>query len=112
MTKRAKMHTLELTETEIARVLFVMKSVYGEEVYGRRITSSILDKLGLEGMAFDDLHSKWEELAKVANIPKAIYYYVVQKEWESFLGIGGMDQVTLDKIAKLERELAELKGLV
>lgn len=111
-TKYAKKYTIELTENELARVLFIMRAANGRSDYGISLTSFALEKLGVKEIAsFEVLQSKWEELAKIANLPRFINYYSIQKEWETFLGIyipnDKLD--TLNKIDKLEREIAELK---
>lgn len=111
MTTQKKMHTIELTEHELARVLFVMRCVNGE-LYARSLTSFAFEKLGVQEIGIDALESKVGELAKAANLPKRIDYYAVQKEWEAFLGIGGENKEILDKIANMERELAELKCML
>ena len=111
MTSQEKTHTIELTDAELARALFVMRNVNGKD-YGRSLSSVALEKLGAKDIGFDALHSKAVELARRSNIPTFLNYYDIQKEWESFLGIVSMDQATLDKITKLENELAVLKGML
>lgn len=103
MTTQEKMHTIELTSHELARVLFVMRNANGE-THGKRVTSTALEKLGAKDIGFDVLHSKEVELAKRANIPTFIDYYEIQKEWESFLGIGKevKNQGILGKVISLE----------
>ena len=112
MTAQAKMHTIEITEQELARVLFVMSKVNGE-IYGKGIPSLAFEKLNINLNHIDGriLYSKIKELAGAANLPKLIDYYPIQKEWEAFLGIGEevKNKEILDKIADMERELAELK---
>ena len=109
MNKQTKMYTVELTENELAKVLFVMRSVNGKDAV-RSIASFASEKLGVkENTSFDELQSKWEELAKIANLPRFINYYSVQKDWEQFLNVGGFDQVTLDKAIKQEIEPTVLK---
>lgn len=111
MTKQEKTHTIELTEHELAKVLFVMRYVNGE-VYGRSLTTFAFEKLGAKEVGMDAIDSKIKELARTANLPKLIDYYAIQKEWEAFLGIGGKNKDILIKIANMERELAELKGML
>jgi len=111
MTTQEKMHTIELSENELARVLFVMRYVNGE-IYGEPITSLAFEKLGVRELGIDATNFKVMELVKVSNIPRKIDYYSIQKEWEAFLGIGGENKEILDKIANMERELAELKGML
>ena len=113
MTKQVKMHTIELTEHELARVLFVMYVVNGTND-GRRITSLAFEKLDLNRVGAWALDSKMKELAGKANLPELIDYYSIQKEWETYLGVGITDEnkVILDKIAKLEKELAELTEML
>ena len=108
-----KMHTIEVTDSELARVLFVMYVVNGTNVC-RRITSFAFEKLDLNRVSAWEIDSKVKELAKTANLPNLIDYCAVQKEWEAFLGIGGeiRNKEILDKIANMERELAELKKLL
>ena len=88
MTVHEKIHTIEISEQELARVLFVMRNANGREDYGRSITSLAAEKLGAEEIGFDVLHPKAMDLAKRAKIPTFINYFEIQKEWESFLGIG------------------------
>lgn len=110
MNKRTKLYTVELTENELAKVLFVMRSVNGKDAE-RSITSFATEYLGVKEIAsFEVLQSKWEELAKLANLPRFINYYSIKKEWEQFLNVGGIDQVTLDKAIKQEREPTVLKN--
>ena len=111
MNKQAKLHTIELTENELAKVLFVMRNTNGRN-HGRCITSIALEALGAKDIDSGALHSKAIKLARTADIPTFLNYYEIQKEWEEFLGIGRIAQGTLDRIAELEKELAELKGLV
>lgn len=108
-----KTHTIELTEHELARVLFVMRTINGK-VYGKTIASTAYEKLGLSRMGPSALDTKIRELAETADLPKRIDYYAIQDEWEAFLGIGdGVKyKEILDKIISMERELAELKGLL
>lgn len=84
--KHEKMHTIELTENELARVLFVMSMVNGE-VYGNNVTSLALEKLNMRPAGASALFSKRRELAKIANLPELIDYFSIQQEWETFLGI-------------------------
>lgn len=113
MTTQEKMHTIELTEQELARVLFVMSRVNGE-IHGESVVYLAIEKLNLNQLSASALSSKIDSLARTANLPKIIDYYPIQKEWETFLGIG--DEVKnkdiLDKIAKMERDLAELKEML
>lgn len=113
MTSKEKMHTIEISEHELARVLFVMQSINGK-VYGKTIESIAYQKLGLRRMDPSRLVAKIRDLAETANLPKRIDYYSIQDEWESFLGIGdGINyKSVLDKIISMERELAELKRLL
>lgn len=113
MDKQSKMHTIEISEHELARVLFVMRYVNGE-IYGYSITSQALYKLGVPELGIDATNFKLMELAKESNIPKHINYYGIQKEWEAFLGIGEEvnNKDILDKITNMEKELAELKRLL
>lgn len=109
--KQEKMHTIELTEQELARVLFVMSTVNGE-VFGKSIMSYAYDKLKAKDIGLGNVYSAIEELTKTANLPKLIVYYAIQKEWETFLGIGCKNKDILDKITNMERELTELKGML
>lgn len=113
MSKQEKMHTIEVSEHELARALFVMYVVNGTNVC-RRITSFAFEKLDLNRVGAWGLDSKVKELAKTANLPKLIDYCAVQKEWEAFLGIGEeiKNKEILDKIAIMEIELAELKEML
>jgi len=116
MTKQEKMHTVELTEQELARVLFVMGSV-GAELYGKSIQTHAYEKLKVEyikdsigEVKFYAAVDRFYEKAKLPNCN--INYYSIQKEWETFLGIGGKNKDILGKIANMERELAELKVML
>lgn len=115
MIKYEKMHTIEVTDSELARALFIMRLVNGD-VCGRPIDSHAFEKLGvgMKMMGGDVLHSKVEELAKKIGVSMCIDYRYIQNEWESFLGIGEevKNKGILDKIANMERELAELKGML
>lgn len=109
-----KMHTIEVSEHELARVLFVMRSMNGE-LYGSKVIAySAFEKLGLDRIGASALDTKRRDLAETANLPKQIDYCSVQDEWEAFLGIGdGVKYKTvLDKIISLEKELAQLKGML
>lgn len=111
--KQVKMYTIELTENELARALFVMRYVNGV-VYGQLLASHAFEKLDVQGIGIDDFESKVAELAKRANLPKIIDYYSIQRDWEAFLGVGeeSKNNDILDKIANMERELTELKGML
>ena len=113
MTAKEKMYTIEISEKELARVLFVMRSVNGK-VYGKAISYSALGKLMTDRIGTDTLEDKRRVLAEKANLPKCIDYYLVQDEWESFLGIsdGVNYKAVLDKVISLEKELAELKKMI
>lgn len=117
MIKYEKMHTIEVSESELARALFIMRLVNGE-VLGVPLTSIASEKLGL-GMGKiggDTLLSKVNELAKKLGVSTCIDYYYIQHEWEAFLGIGDGESIKnkdiLNKIARVERDLAELKGML
>lgn len=112
-TTKEKMHTIEISEHELARVLFVMQSINGK-VYGKTIESIAYQKLGLRRMDPSALDVKIRNLTETANLPKRIDYYSIQDEWESFLGIGdGVKyKEILDKIINMERELTELKKML
>lgn len=117
MIKYEKMHTIEVTDSELARALFIMRLVNGD-VCGRPIDSHAFEKLGvgMKMMGGDVLHSKVDELAKKIGVSMCIDYHYIQTEWESFLGIGDGKSVKnkdiLNKIARVERELAELKEML
>ena len=112
-TTKEKMHTIEISEQELARVLFVMQSINGK-VYGKTIESIAYQKLGLRRRDPSTFYAKIRDLAETANLPKRIDYYSIQNEWESFLGIGdGVNyKEILDEIISLQRELVELKRLL
>ena len=117
MIKYEKMHTIEVTDSELARALFIMRLVNGD-VCGRPIDSHAFEKLGV-GMKMiggDVFRSKVNELAKKIGVGTCIDYHYIQNEWESFLGLADEESVKnkdiLSKIANMERELAELKGLL
>lgn len=113
MTTKEKMHTIEVSEQELARVLFVMRSINGK-VYGKTIASIAYDKLGLSRMGTSALDAKIRGLAETADLPKRIDYNTIQDEWEAFLGVGdGVKyKAVLDKIINMEKELAKLKELL
>lgn len=113
MTTQEKMHTIEISEHELARVLFVMRSVNGK-VYDKPISYSAFEKLGLGRIGTSALEVKRSGLTAKANLPKRIDYYLIQDEWEAFLGIGdGVNyKSVLDKIISMEKELAELKKMI
>ena len=112
-TTQEKIHTIEISEHELARVLFVMRAINGK-VYGKTIASIAYEKLGLSRMGPSALDTKIRDLAKTADLPKRIDYYSIQDEWEAFLGIGdGVKyKEILDKIINMERELSELKKML
>lgn len=113
MSKQEKMYTIELTEHELARVLFVMNMVNGK-IYGSNIAWLAFDKLNLKQVGASAVRSKIEELSRTANLPILINYYPIQKEWETFLGIGIGEEkkALLRKIANMEKELTELKEML
>ena len=109
MTKQEKMHTIELSERELAAILFLLYKTNGESTYQvwKRCTSILA-----EGVDRNDFNDKHESLSKMCGYCGYCDYHSVEKEWGAFLGIGDMNKVALDKIAIMERELAELKRML
>ncbi len=111
MNTQEKMHTLEFSEKELAAILFLLTRSNGKsthQVWGRckDILTSRIDQ--------DDFENKHKSLSEECGYHDYIDYYSVEKEWETFLGIGLADEnkEILVKITKMEKELAELKGML
>lgn len=106
-----KMYRLEVSETELARVMFVMARVSGY-TDGESVYNQAYDILELGGMddasmeVFNALHESLEKDGVAA-------YHLVQEEWEKALGIGEFRKSPVQKrIENLEKELDELKKLL
>ena len=102
-----KMYTLEVSETELARVMFVMGMVNGltdgESVYSQAYNIFRFDYNKVKD--FSALH---EDLGT-----HSIDYNTVQEEWEKVLGIGESKKSPVQqRIENLEKELDELKKLL
>lgn len=105
-----KTHTLEVSETELARVMFVMGKVNGytdgKSVYGQACNILGFGKIGDTGE--EVYHALHEVLGT-----KGVSYTIVQKEWEKALGIGESKKSPVrQRIENLEKELDELKKLL
>lgn len=107
MDKQEKKYTIEVTEHELARVLFIMRNANGKD-YGRSLTSIAMEKLGAKDLGFNHLHTKAIELARSAKIPTFMNYCDIQKEWEEFLGINKTDQTTPNIPPEVEIEVNEV----
>ena len=106
-----KTYRLEVSETELARVMFVMARVSGY-TDGESVYNQAYDILELGGMddasmeVFNALHEALEEEGVAA-------YHLVQEEWEKALGIGEFKKSPVQqRIENLEKELDELKKLL
>lgn len=102
-----KMYTLEVSETELARVMFVMGWVNGPTDEGS-VYSQAYDIFGFENNSFEDYRALSEALGL-----SCIDYLLVQEEWEKALGIGKFKKSPVQqRIENLEKELDELKKLL
>lgn len=102
-----KMYTLEVSETELARVMFVMGRVNGL-TDGESVYSQAYDIFGFENHSFEDYHALYEALGL-----SCIDYLLVREEWEKALGVGKFKKSPLEeRIENLEKELDELKKLL
>lgn len=104
-----KMYTLEVSETELARVMFVMGEVNGhtdgESVYGQ--ANNLLGVWGIYGA--DDVYMTLHNMLGSDTID----YNYIQEEWEKALGIGEFKKPPVQqRIENLEKELDELKKLL
>lgn len=104
-----KTYTLEVTERELARVMFVMGEVNGltdgENVYGQ--AKNLLGVGGISGVdsAYRSLHNSLGG--------GVVDYDFIQEEWEKALGIGKFKKSPVQqRIENLEKELDELKKLL
>lgn len=111
MTTQEKTHTLELSEKELAGILFLLTRANGKSTYQvwkrcKDILTSHIDQ--------DDFENKHKSLSEECGYYDYIDYHDVEEEWETFLGIGEgvKNKDILDKITKMEKELAELKGIL
>ena len=109
MTIQEKIHTLELSEKELAAILFLLNKSNGKSTY--KVWKRCKDILVGEEDD-DDLRIKHKLLSEMCGYDNLIDYYSVEEEWETFLGITEKNKVILDKIANMERELAELKEML
>lgn len=102
-----KMYTLEVSETELARVMFVMGRVNGL-TDGESVYSQAYDIFGFENHSFEDYHALYEALGL-----SCIDYLLVREEWEKALGVGKFKKSPVQqRIENLEKELDELKKLL
>ena len=102
-----KTYTLKVSETELARVMFVMGRANGltdgESVYSQACNIFRFDYNKL--IDFNALH---EDLGT-----HSVDYNTVQEEWEKVLGIGESKKSHVQqRIENLEQELDELKNLL
>lgn len=109
MTTQEKTHTLELSEKELAAILFLMTKSNGKATYlvwkrCRDILAWHIDQ--------DDFENKHKSLSEDSAYDDYIDYHTVEEEWEAFLGIGYENKDLLNKITKMEKELAELKEML
>lgn len=104
-----KMYTLEVSETELARVMFVMGKANGH-TDGESVYSQANNLLGVWGMyGVDDVYMTLRN--KLAR--GTIDYNYIQEEWERALGIGESKKSAVQqRIENLEKELDELKKLL
>lgn len=111
MTVHKKMHTIELSEKEIAAILFLLTKFNG--VSTLRFWEFCKDAL-VEPADFDAYMRKHKSLSNVCGYNDPIRYHLISKDWEAFLGIGdGVNyKAVLDKVISLEKELAELKKIL
>lgn len=109
-----KMYTLEVSETELARVMFVMGNVNGL-TGGVSVYSQAYDILGFGWMGDDRekaYHASHQALYEALGLD-VIDYRGVQEEWEKVLGVGESKKSPVQKrIENLEKELDELKKLL
>lgn len=111
MTTKEKMHTIEISEQELAIIMFSVYKVNGSASFRLwRRCRGILDKR-TGSIGIEDKHNL---LSKVCGYNNFIDYHTVAEEWEAFLGIGEEvnNKDILDKIISMEKELAELKRLL
>lgn len=85
MTTQEKMHTLELNEKELAAIFFLLASSNGKATH--RVWERCNEIL-TNSVDFDDFETKHKSLSEVCGYPDLVDYYSVEKEWETFLGIG------------------------
>lgn len=109
-----KMYTLEVTERELARVMFVMGNVNGL-TGGESVYSQAYGILGLYGMDNDRqkvYNASYQALHEALDLG-IIDYRRVQEEWEKALGVGKFKKSPVQqRIENLEKELDELKKLL
>lgn len=108
---KEKLHTVELSEEELALIMFLVYKVNGSaalRLWGR--CRGILDK----NLGFSGIEDKHNLLSKVCGYNNPINYRSVSQEWEALLGIGeeAKNQEVLNKITSLEKELTKLKELL
>ena len=109
-----KTYTLEVSERELARAMFVMGPVNGL-IDGESVYSQAYDILGVYGMDGDRekaYHASYKALHEALGLV-VIDYCMVQEEWEKALGIGKFKKSPVQqRIENLEKELDELKKLL
>lgn len=102
-----KTYTLEVSETELARVLFVMGKVNGI-TDGEAVYSQACNIFGFENGIGEGYRALHEVLGT-----GCIDYLLVKEEWEKSLGIGKFKKSPVQqRIENLEKELDELKKLL
>lgn len=109
MNTQEKTHTLELSEKELASILFLLSKANGKSTYliWRRCKDILTGHIDQ-----DDLRNKQKSLSAEIGYSDYIDYHAVEEEWETFLGIGYENKDLWYKITKMEEELAELKRML
>lgn len=104
------MYTIEVSERELARAMFVMGKVNGW-TDGESVYSQAYDILCSREMV--ETREKAFHVLHEALGTDAIAYTLVQEEWEKALGIGEFKKSPAQqRIENLEKELDELKKLL
>lgn len=105
-----KTYVLEVSETELARILFVMGKSNGH-TDGYSAYSQAYDIFGL-----DEREDAVKEAYRYLHGDLGMHYVdynTVQEEWEEALGIGKFKKSPVQqRIENLEKELEELKKLL
>lgn len=99
MTAQEKALTLELSEKELAAILFLLNKANGRSTY--QVWSRCKDIL-LEFIDRDAFEVKHESLSEECGYYGCIDYHSVEKEWEDFLGVSGANKEIKENLREIE----------
>lgn len=110
MTTQEKTHTLELSEKELAAILFLSNRAIGGSTH--QVWSRCKDIL-LEFIDRGDFEDKYETLSEECGYYGCFDYNLIEKEWEDFLGVSGVNREIKEKLQEnevLKKQIEQLEG--